>query len=218
MEEKKNFFSKEQNRRDFLILTGKGLGGAVVSLSILNLFGCATKDVAVFPLAEKLLVADASRCTGCQMCEITCTALNEGKIQPFISRINVSKNYNFGKEGPRINFTHADGQYGNRKMTLTTCKQCREPFCKNVCPVDAIFADKNHGNARAVNKDICIGCGACVQACPWHVPNVDPETEKSSKCITCGACAAACPTGALSVIPWEDVKIAMDKREQLLFC
>ena len=80
MEEKKNFFSKEQNRRDFLILTGKGLGGAVVSLSILNLFGCATKDVAVFPLAEKLLVADASRCTGCQRCEITCTALNEGKI------------------------------------------------------------------------------------------------------------------------------------------
>ncbi|MEI6262371.1 MAG: 4Fe-4S dicluster domain-containing protein, partial [Deltaproteobacteria bacterium] len=57
----------------------------------------------------------------------------------------------------------------------------------------------------------------CVQACPWHVPNVDPETEKSSKCITCGACAAACPTGALSVIPWEDVKIAMNKRELLLF-
>ena len=60
-----------------------------MSLSVLSLFGCATtKDVAVFPLAEKLLVADASKCTGCQRCEIICTAMNDGKIQSFISRIN----------------------------------------------------------------------------------------------------------------------------------
>ncbi|MBW8381919.1 MAG: ferredoxin-like protein [Youngiibacter sp.] len=216
MEEKKSFFNKEQTRRDFLKLTGKGIGGAVVSLSILSLFGCDTKEVSAFPIAEGLLVADRSKCTGCQRCEITCTAMNEGKIQPFISRINVSKNYNFGKEGPKINFASADGQYGNLLMSPSTCKQCREPFCGNACPVGAIFADKNNGNARTVNKELCIGCGTCVQACPWHMPNVDAETKKSSKCITCGECAKACPTGALSVIPWEDIKVAMDRHGMLL--
>lgn len=208
-------FDKEQTRREFLILAGTGLGSAVVSFSILNLFGCAHHRAAVFPLADKLLVADASRCTGCQRCEITCTAINDGKIQPFISRINVGKNYNFGKDGPKIDFMHAAGQYGNLRMTPITCKQCRDPFCKNICPVDAIFADRKNGYARTVDPDICIGCGSCVEACPWHAMNVDPETGKSAKCVTCGSCAEACPTGALSVIAWEDVKVAMNRQNRI---
>lgn len=214
--EKKTYFSKEQTRRDFLKLTGKGLGGAVVSLSLLSMFGCdTTKEVAAYPLAEGLLLADASKCTGCQRCETTCTAMNEGKIQPFISRISVSKNYNFGSDGPKMNYANERGQFGNLLMTPVACKQCREPFCGNACPKDAIFADPKNGNARTVNKELCIGCGACKQACPWHIPNIDPETQKSSKCITCGACATGCPTGALSIIPWEDVKVAMNKRNYL---
>jgi Fe-S-cluster-containing dehydrogenase component len=215
MKEMKFSFDRDQTRRDFLILAGTGMGSAVVSLSILGLFGCAHQRAAVFPLADKLLVADASRCTGCQRCEITCTTINDGKVQPFISRITVGKNYNFGKDGLRIDFMQANGQYGNLQMTPITCKQCREPFCKNICPVDAIFADTKNGNVRTVNADICIGCGSCVAACPWHALNVDTETGKAAKCILCGACAEACPTGALSVIPWEDVKVAMNRRNLL---
>ncbi|MBR3017404.1 MAG: 4Fe-4S binding protein [Clostridia bacterium] len=46
---------------------------------------------------------------------------------------------------------------------------------------------------------------ACVQACPWHMPTVNPVTHKSSKCIMCGACAEGCPSGALSIVPWEAI-------------
>ena len=53
--------------------------------------------------------------------------------------------------------------------------------------------------------DKCIGCGACVQACPWHMPTVNPVTHKSSKCIMCGACAEGCPSGALSIVPWDRI-------------
>jgi len=67
---------------------------------------------------------------------------------------------------------------------------------------------------RVIEKN-CIACGLCVQACPWGMPRIDPETKKSSKCVTCGACADNCPTGALNVIAWEDVKIAMNKNKHL---
>ena len=59
-----------------------------------------------------------------------------------------------------------------------------------------------------LDTDKCIGCGACHDACPWHMPTVNPETGKSSKCIACGACVAGCPSGALSIVDWDAVTSA----------
>ena len=55
-------------------------------------------------------------------------------------------------------------------------------------------------------RALCIGCGACADACPYGVPHVDPKLEKSRKCTACydrvangliPACAATCPTRAI---------------------
>ena len=58
--------------------------------------------------------------------------------------------------------------------------------------------------------DTCRQCEdpACGNACPWHMPTVNPETGKSSKCIACGACVAGCPSGALSIVDWDAVTSA----------
>jgi Fe-S-cluster-containing hydrogenase component 2 len=52
-----------------------------------------------------------------------------------------------------------------------------------------------------VNKDECVGCGACVDSCPngaikmdGDVAVVDPEL-----CLDCGACVDACPNSAISM-------------------
>jgi len=214
-QEKKKFLDRERTRRDFLKLTGKSIGGAVVSLSILNLFGIEAEAAQAYALPQGLLIADKSKCTGCQRCETLCSSIHDGKVQPFISRIHVSENYNFGQDGPKLNYIKEDGQFGNFKMNPDTCKQCREPFCGRACPVGAITADTKWKNARTVNKEKCVGCGACVKACPWKMPKIDPEAKKASKCVTCGMCADNCPTGALTVISWEDVKIAMNKNKHL---
>ena len=95
------------------------------------------------------------------------------------------------------------------------CGEARE----NAKVLDAVCGDlatitgqkaivTNEQGIRVVDTDKCIGCGACHDACPWHMPTVNPETGKSSKCIACGACVAGCPSGALSIVDWDAVTSA----------
>lgn len=90
-------FDKETTRREFLKLTGKGIAGFAVTSSILSMFGFGEEAMAATALPDGLLVVDRSKCTGCQRCEITCTLQNDGKVQPFLSRIKVGENYNWTK-------------------------------------------------------------------------------------------------------------------------
>lgn len=48
----------------------------------------------------------------------------------------------------------------------------------------------------------CIGCGACVAACPQGCQSIAEEGHAfdRSRCICCGQCAAACPAGALELL------------------
>ncbi len=212
-EKKKGVFDKEYSRRQFLKISGKGLAGVTMTATMLSLIGCSQQDiddglVDSVALPKGLLVANRAKCVGCQRCETNCTLANDGKVMPFIARLNLRDNFYFGEPGVTEDYKHGDGIYGLWNFGPKTCRQCKEPACLKACPKGAIIADPNTG-ARVVQSDKCIGCGACTAACPWHIPVVDPETKKSTKCITCGACVQGCPTGALSIIDWKDLAEAL---------
>ena len=52
-----------------------------------------------------------------------------------------------------------------------------------------------------VDRDLCIGCGACTGVCPTASLELDAEGKavcNEETCIDCGACVATCPVSALS--------------------
>lgn len=54
-----------------------------------------------------------------------------------------------------------------------------------------------------VDIEKCIGCGACVNACPVSLYKIVKEKLKvmgnPDKCVLCRACETACPTGAITI-------------------
>lgn len=53
-----------------------------------------------------------------------------------------------------------------------------------------------------IDKDLCVGCGACVGTCPVEALELDDDGKSvcnEDVCVSCGACAAACPVEAITV-------------------
>jgi Fe-S-cluster-containing dehydrogenase component len=191
-------------RRQFLKLSGVSIIG-ISALGPLLARG-DTKPLIIMEQAEGIIIADPTKCVGCRRCELACTEFNDGKAQPSISRIKVSRNLNFGSKGVYLGQS-GQGNWGSGLVIQDLCKQCPHPVpCANACPNDAIVV-KPPVNARVVDLDKCIGCKMCQKACPWEMMSFDPETNKATKCFLCDGkpkCVEACPASALSYAAWRD--------------
>ena len=71
-------------------------------------------------------------------------------------------------------------------------------WCRYACPLGAIAGLFNRLSLIGIelDRDKCVGCGACLEACPMGLRSLD-DIGTSVECILCGRCAEACPTGAL---------------------
>ena len=111
------------------------------------------------------------------------------------------------------------------KSASVSCMHCLEPACAEACPVEAISKRPEDGIV-VVDREACIGCGACFEACPFEVPQYGAD-EKMQKCDMCVGkqstgsedppCVATCPTGALTIVEVDSQKqIAAEKAMQAL--
>jgi len=54
--------------------------------------------------------------------------------------------------------------------------------------------------AAVVDRDKCVGCGVCEDACPQEAISVeDVASVNAELCTECGACVDACPNDAISL-------------------
>jgi len=70
--------------------------------------------------------------------------------------------------------------------------------------VGALSKDETNGailvDVDPASASVCIGCGACVDACPFGIAILHPETGTAIICDLCGgdpACVERCATGAI---------------------
>lgn len=129
----------------------------------------------------KMLTVDYSKCTGCRLCEVVCSAKKNGSVNPNRARLAIVKWEQICLDMPMI------------------CQQCESAPCIAVCPAKALTADSKL-NRIVINYDFCIGCRFCVAVCPFGAVSVDSVTKKVVKCDLCDGdpiCVRFCETKAL---------------------
>ena len=130
-------------------------------------------------------------CTGCRLCELACSARHDRIFNPSKSRVKVIKRDDASLDVPMV------------------CLQCSKPVCVDVCTTGALHRDQRTG-AVVVDEDKCIGCRACVTACPLGGLSFDGQKGIAVKCDLCDGepqCVKYCPTGALQYVRTEAVSM-----------
>jgi Fe-S-cluster-containing dehydrogenase component/Ni/Fe-hydrogenase subunit HybB-like protein len=137
-------------------------------------------------------VLDQTRCIGCHACTTACKSENEvplGVTRTYVKSVETG--------------TFPDAR---RAFQVTRCNQCTDAPCVAACPTQAM-----HRRADGIvdfDKSICIGCKACIAACPYDAIFINPEDHSAEKCNMCAhrldvglepACVTVCPTQAILV-------------------
>ncbi|HHY66151.1 MAG TPA: polysulfide reductase NrfD [Alicyclobacillus sp.] len=94
----------------------------------------------------------------------------------------------------------------SRQFQITRCNQCEDPPCVAICPVSAMF--QRPDGIVDFDREVCIGCKACMAACPYDAIYIHPDIHSAEKCNFCAhridqglepACVAVCPVEAIVV-------------------
>ena len=135
-------------------------------------------------------VIDNRRCIGCHACTVACKAEHD-------TPIGVNRTW--------VKYVEKGEFPDTRRMfTVLRCNHCAEAPCVEICPVRSLFV-RDDGIVD-FDRERCIGCKACMQACPYDALHIDPDTRTSSKCNYCAhridrglepACVIVCPVHAI---------------------
>lgn len=135
-------------------------------------------------------VIDNRKCIGCHACSTACKSENEVPL-------SVNRTW--------VKYVET-GLYPDtrRHFQVTRCNHCANPPCVRICPTEAMY-QRTDGIVE-FDSAVCIGCKACMQACPYDAIYIDPDSHTAAKCHYCAhrtdiglepACVVVCPEHAI---------------------
>ncbi len=142
-------------------------------------------------------IIDNRKCIGCHACSTACKSENEVPL---------------GVYRTWVKYTEV-GQYPDvtRRFQVNRCNHCDNAPCVRICPVTAMY--QRADGIVDFDSNQCIGCKACMQACPYDSIHIDPDTNTAAKCNYCAhriesslepSCVVVCPTHAIIAGDLED--------------
>jgi len=133
---------------------------------------------------------DHRKCIGCHACTVACKSENDVPVGDFRTYVKYQENGTF----PDI----------KRHFAVLRCNHCTDAPCVEICPVVAL--DKMENGVVDIDRDVCIGCRACMQACPYDAIFLNDDRGSVEKCHYCNhrvdqglepACVVVCPEEAI---------------------
>jgi len=130
---------------------------------------------------------DLRKCIGCHACTIACKSEHD---------IPIGVNRCWVKTVEKGTFPDT-----RRLFFPVLCNQCEEAPCARICPTSALF--RRRDGIVDLDGAACIGCRACMEACPYDQLFIDPNTRTAEKCTFCAnriendllpSCVSVCPT------------------------
>ena len=133
---------------------------------------------------------DHRKCIGCHACSVACKEEHQVPLGVYRTWVKYVEK----------------GAFPNtrRHFTVLRCNHCEDAPCVTICPVTALY--KRSDGIVDFNPNTCIGCKACMQACPYDALYIDPNSNTAAKCNFCAhrvevglqpSCQIVCPTQAI---------------------
>jgi len=215
------------SRREFIMVGTKLLVMTAATRGALaHVMAGTPEQVDTYKAAEHwwAVTIDIEKCIGGGNCVKACKDENDVLNEPMYFRTWVERYHvkdgdaehpivdspNGGYDG--FPEAYPDGE-GKTFFVPKMCNHCADSPCTQVCPVGATFVTVD--GVVLVDKDYCVGCRYCVQACPYGCRYIDPRTHTVDKCTLCyhritkglkPACVEVCPTGARQLADLKDPK------------
>lgn len=151
------------------------------------------------------LLARRERCIGCHSCTVACKV--EHALPPYPSsppdpEARGPAFIRIVRLGPEV-----EGGRVRQEFRPIFCRHCQRAPCIAECPTGALAKDPR--GLTVLEREKCIGCGVCIEACPFDAPQPLPDGT-IGLCDLCiplieegepPACVRACPAGALEFRP-----------------
>ena len=149
-------------------------------------------------------VLASDSCIGCHACTVACKSEHDVPLGVNRTWVKYIETGSFPNTG--------------RTFSVMRCNHCDDAPCMTICPTSALHRTDN--GVVDFDDSRCIGCKACMNACPYDAIYINPDSGTAHKCNFCNhrvevglepACVVVCPTHAIITGDLDDPESEISK-------